>query len=250
MLEDEIHESWRAPLANFAGSPEGRETLRKLHLLLGRAPASYNPARADVFAAFRATPFDKVRVVIIGQDPYPNPDYATGLAFATPIGQPMGKSMAMIYCAIATDLGGKIPTHGNLDHLTQQGVFLLNRMLTFSKNDLTVHRNAGWQVFTQAVVTLLASSERPIHFMLWGKKAQKIKLPPDYPERLIHKAPHPSPLNINSEEFRICRHFSKVNAILVARKMKVQRGEEERIEGVNYEPINWFPAPPDPILND
>ena len=218
-------ENWRAPLVPFSESLVGQAILPELHRLLQREQATYNPAMADVFAAFRETPFDKVRVVIIGQDPYPNPDYATGLAFATPIGQPMGKSMAMIYCAIATDLGGKIPIHGNLDHLTQQGVFLLNRMLTFGRDDIVMHRNAGWQVFTQAVVTALAVN-RKIHFMLWGKKAQKIKLPPDYPEHLIHKAPHPSPLNIDSEEFRICRHFSAVNYDL-------------RIQG--EPPISWFP---------
>ena len=234
---NEMHVSWRMPLDAFRKSHEGRATLRNLHRLLQRDQAIYYPARADVFAAFRKTPFHKVRVVIIGQDPYPCRKNATGLAFSTPIGRDMAKSVAMIYCAIATDLGGKIPIYGDLNHWASQGVLLLNRVLTFSKDgkknaDADIDR--GWEKFTQAVVTALAKDGRFIHFMLWGEYAKEIVLPTNYPGHLIHPAPHPSPIVVDFEEFRKCGHFSAVNDEI---RDSGRAGEEE---------INWFPPLGDP----
>ena len=236
MIINEMHESWHTPLAPFSRTLVGETALRDLHRLLRRAPATYHPVRENVFAAFEKTHFSNVRVVIIGQDPYPCRNNATGLAFSTPVGRDMAKSVAMIYCAIATNISGKIPKYGNLDHLAQQGVLLLNRSLTLHANTVqNKQARKNWRLFTQAVVQALIDSERSIHFMLWGGKAQKIKLPPDYQRSLIHRAPHPAVIEIEKfEEFRKCGHFSAVNDEI---RDSGRAGEEE---------INWFPPLGDP----
>ncbi len=228
-LIEGLEQDWKDALADFMRSRDGIAALDSLDTLLNVEPVNYHPTGRDILNAFHATPFNDVRVVIIGQDPYPDKKNATGVAFSTPILRPMGKSAAMIYCAIATDLGGKIPIHGNLDHLTQQGVLLLNRCLTYHGNGIEKSEAmTKWSVFTEAVVKALsdASTRQQLHFMLWGKKVEDLKDKIDTEKHRIHEAPHPSPLNINSEGFRICRHFSAVNNIL-------------RVSG--EEPINWLP---------
>ncbi len=219
-------DDWQAALAPFAESHEGRDNLRDLDTILERAPATYHPARENVFAAFHATPFDKVRVVIIGIAPYPNEPDATGVAFSTPIDRNMTKSVAMIYCAIATDLGGKIPIHGNLDHWTGQGVLLLNRCLTYHGND---HENreamTKWLVFTKAVVKALLDSGRPIQFMLWGYDAYNIQW--EIPPCRRYEAFHPAfRTDDTMNAFLTCYHFSKVNKALLKSFRK---------------PIKWMP---------
>ncbi len=221
----QLDRSWRTALSNF---PNREAILDDLDTILAINPINYYPTGKQIFAAFHATPFDKVRVVIIGKDPYPQQADATGMAFSTPIGRPMSQSVAMIYCSIASDLGGKIPIHGNLDHWAQQDILLLNRVLTFCNDGKgnNTHMNVKWKNFTQAVVQVLIDSRRPIHFVRWGCEAQEINIPNDYPKHLIHTAPHPSPRNINSERFRTCYSFSKIN--------------KELLKNLDT-PINWLP---------
>ncbi len=239
----QLDRSWRVALVGFMRSRDGIATLNSLDTLLVREQATYHPAREDVFAAFRATHFNDVRVVIIGQDPYPNPDYATGLAFSMPDDETdFSSSIKKIHCAIKRDLEEDAPAHGNLNHWARQGVLLLNRVLTYrlkiqpnnpdTGQPSTKKENADnckeWRDFTQAVVQALARSGRPIQFILWGEKAQEIKLP-DYPECLIHKAPHPTPRTaLLVKKFRNCQHFSQVNDILVA---------------MGDKPIDWIKDP-------
>ncbi len=237
----QLDRSWRVALAGFIGSRDGSTALDILDALLQEDDGNYTPEREQIFAAFRETSFDSVRVVIIGQDPYPNPLYATGLAFSTDGCMP--DSLKNIYKAIKSDLGEDSPRHGRLERWAEQGVFLLNRVLTFCEDEenedvKNKHDCKEWRDFTQAVVQALTNSKRPIQFILWGKKAQEIKLP-DYPESLIHRAYHPKPRDgQKARDFINCQHFSKVNNILVA------MGEE---------PINWIrdiPAPPPQARND
>ena len=230
MLEDEIHESWQEALNNPRNPSEWRANLRDLDTILERDRGNYHPEKEYVFVAFDKTEFNDVRVVIIGQDPYPNPDYATGVAFSMPDDETdFSSSIKKIHCAIERDLEEDAPADGNLDHWARQGVLLLNRSLTLHVNsEENKQARKNWRLFTQAVVQALAKSKRPIQFILWGKKAQEIKLP-DYPECLIHKAPHPTPRTaLLVKKFRNCQHFSKVNDILVA---------------MGDKPIDWIKDP-------
>ncbi len=244
MLQD-IPQNWRYALNNCVDCNGWTDAIDEVHAFLQTECAGqhrYHPRGRNIFKAFYKTRFNDVRAVIIGQDPYPCKKNATGVAFSTPIGRPMTKSVAMIYCAIATDLSGKIPVHGNLDYWMQQGVFLLNRVLTYrlkpprnnrrNAKKENIHSNEGWEKFTQFVVQALAKREIPMHFILWGEDAQKIKLPNDYPKYLIHKAPHPAaPLSKDFEKFRTRRHFFAIDKEM---KKNARAGEGEV-------PIIWLP---------
>ena len=234
-LIDGLEQGWKDALAGFKTSNDYQTAREGLNAILNVTPVNYHPAMEDVFAAFRETPFDKVRVVIIGQDPYPEEANATGLAFSMRMPDPvpanddeadLSSSIKRIYEAIKSDLGEDSPRHGNLKRWAKQGVLLLNRSLTLHVNPEENKRaRKNWHAFTQAVVQALTKSKRPIQFILWGNKAQEIKLP-DYPESLIHRAWHPTPRDgQKARDFINCQHFSKVNDILVA------MGEE---------PINWI----------
>ncbi len=233
----QLDRSWRVALVGFMRSQKGKHVLRELDILLRQDDDNYYPRRDKVFAAFEKTSFDKVRVVIIGQDPYPRHPDATGLAFSMPMPPPdtpdneiiVSPSIQRIHCAIKRDLEEEPPKHGNLDHWAKQGVLLLNRSLTFHENSEENNQACkNWRLFIKAVVQVLAKSKRPIQFILWGEKAQETKLP-DYPECLIHKAPHPEPRTAyHIKKFRNCQHFSKVNDILVA---------------MGDKPIDWIKDP-------
>ncbi len=235
MLEDEIHESWQEALDNPRNPSEWRANLRDLDTILERDRGNYYPEKEYVFVAFDKTEFNDVRVVIIGKDPYPRRADATGLAFST--GGCMTDSLEIIYKAVKSDLGEDSPRHGRLERWAEQGVLLLNRVLTFCEDEenedvKNKHDCKEWRAFTQAVVQALTKSKRPIQFVLWGDEAKRTILT-NYPESLIHRAYHPMPRDgQKTRDFINCQHFSKVNNILVA------MGEE---------PINWIrdiPAPP------
>ncbi len=247
MIEDEIHESWRAPLAGFFRSPEGRIILRDLDAILERDRDNYYPRRENIFAAFEKTPFDKVRVVIVGQDPYPRHPDATGLAFST--GGRMTSSLESIYAAIEyDDVPFEKPNHGNLERWAEnEDVLLLNSALTVRRVDRTNMHRESWEGFIQAVVEVLAGSGRPIHFMLWGTHAHAFECHvhafechPEAPLCTVLKAYHPvADASDNDMNFQTCQHFSKVNTILRARKRAMERAGERPIQGVNYDPIDW-----------
>ncbi len=249
MLND-IPKNWQKALKDYVGKDRWEGIIKKLEDFL-QDEEDYHPQEEKIFAAFHAIPFHKVRAVIIGQDPYPEKKYATGLSFSMPMPRPnveikLSQSIKGIHCAIKRDLKKDPPKHGNLDHWAKQGVLLLNRVLTYRLKIQPTNPNTGrpypkkenlhnckeWHDFTQAVVQALAKSDRPIQFILWGNEAQKLKpyIKPHIKGRCyhIHCAPHPHPIGQPCllERFKNCNHFSAVNVIL-------------RASGVK--PINWFP---------
>lgn len=171
------------------------------------------PTEADVFAAFRLTPFAGVRVVILGQDPYPNPGQATGLAFSVPRDlRPLPTSLVNIHQAMRHD-GLTPPEHGDLTAWAEQGVLLLNTALTVPHGGKPNH-SARWRPFTRAVISLLSERERPVVFVLWGAEARTWKTSITNPEGRVVEAPHPASRGPSQAQFRESRTFSRVNQCL------------------------------------
>lgn len=171
------------------------------------------PRGSLIFNAFDSTPFDKVKVVILGQDPYHNPKQAHGLSFSVPMGVGIPASLRNIYKELAANIEGfEIPNHGNLEKWTTQGVFLLNAMLTVEHKSAGSHRKIGWQRFTDAVIRKLSEEREGIIFMLWGNFAKAKEALIDIEKHHVLKAVHPSPLAGNA--FLGNKHFSTANDIL------------------------------------
>ncbi|MFA5616307.1 MAG: uracil-DNA glycosylase [Syntrophorhabdaceae bacterium] len=178
------------------------------------------PAPENLFKAFWLTPFSKVKVVILGQDPYHNPGQAHGLCFSVPDNITLPPSLQNIYKEIEKDLGIKKDFHsGNLENWAQQGVFLLNAILTVVAHQPTSHRNHGWEEFTDAIMKKLSEEKENLVFMLWGNYARSKKTLIDNTKHLILEAPHPSPLSAYAGFFG-CRHFSQCNHYLKTKKIK------------------------------
>ncbi|PIE74237.1 MAG: uracil-DNA glycosylase [Deltaproteobacteria bacterium] len=173
------------------------------------------PPVEQVFNAFKHTEFADVKVVILGQDPYHGAGQANGLAFSVNRDVAIPPSLKNIYKEIASDIGAMPPKHGDLTHWADQGVLLLNTVLTVEASRANSHRNQGWEVFTDAVITSLNQTEQHIVFLLWGAPAQKKALLVDATKHTILKAPHPSPLSAYRGFFG-CRHFSRANEALIA----------------------------------
>lgn len=171
------------------------------------------PPGDDIFNAFSFTPLEKVKVVILGQDPYHNVGQAHGLCFSVNKGVDIPPSLVNIYKELHDDLGCNIPDHGNLTEWAQQGVLLLNTVLTVRAHEANSHRNMGWEEFTDAAMQVLNKVDRPIVFMLWGSPAQTKGRILNNPNHLVLKAPHPSPLSAYRGFFG-CRHFSQCNDFL------------------------------------
>jgi uracil-DNA glycosylase len=184
------------------------------------------PPGSLIFNAFNSTPFDAVKVVILGQDPYHNPGEAMGLSFSVPKGMRVPPSLVNIYKALHADLGLPIPPHGDLSPWASEGVFMLNAMLTVEHNRPQSHQHIGWQTFTDAVIGKLSAKREGLVFLLWGNFAKKKKLLIDTSRHLVLEAQHPSPLA--GTGFSGCRHFSKANIYLESRGMA---------------PVNWAIAP-------
>ncbi|MGD9662094.1 MAG: uracil-DNA glycosylase [Porticoccaceae bacterium] len=165
------------------------------------------------FNAFNTTPFDKVKVVILGQDPYHGPNQAHGLCFSVLPGVQIPPSLMNIYKEIQADLGIASPKHGCLTHWAEQGVLLLNATLTVEQGRAGAHQGKGWEVFTDCAVQALNDRREQLVFMLWGSYAQKKGAIIDTKRHLVLKAPHPSPLSAH-RGFLGCRHFSQANAYL------------------------------------
>ncbi len=175
-----------------------------------------------IFNAFDKTPFDKVRVVILGQDPYHGPGQAMGLCFSVPRQVAVPASLKNIFKELNRDIGLPIPGHGDLTAWTRQGIFLLNAILTVEKGQAGGHSKIGWQIFTDAVIKTLSDHRDGLIFLLWGNYARSKKILIDGTKHTILEAAHPSPLA--RDAFKGCAHFSKTNSILLS------RGEK---------PINW-----------
>ena len=177
------------------------------------------PKGKDIFNAFNSTPVDKVKVVIMGQDPYHGPNQAHGLCFSVMDGVKIPPSLRNIYKEINADIGIDIPKTGCLQGWAEQGVLLLNNVLTVEQGKANSHKNCGWEVFTAKAIERLSQKREGIVFFLWGSNAQKKEELIDSRKHLILNAPHPSPLSAFSGFFG-CKHFSKANSYLKARGEK------------------------------
>lgn len=181
------------------------------------------PASDEIFTAFHLTPLDQVKVVILGQDPYHNPGQAHGLCFSVKPQIEPPPSLVNIYKELHDDLGCKIPNNGYLVHWAEQGVLMLNTVLTVQAHKPFSHHGVGWEEFTDAAIEVLNRQEQPIVFILWGKPAQEKAKKLNNPKHLILRAPHPSPLSAYRGFFG-SKPFSKAN---------------EFLEKNGAEPIDW-----------
>jgi uracil-DNA glycosylase len=165
-----------------------------------------------IFNAFNKTPFDQVKVVILGQDPYHNPGEAMGLSFSVPRGVKVPPSLLNIYKEIKAELGYEAPGHGDLSHWAEQGVLMLNAMLTVEARQPASHQKIGWQTFTDAVIKCISDNKDGVVFLLWGNFAKGKKILIDTNKHYVLEAAHPSPLAGNA--FQGCGHFAYTNTIL------------------------------------
>lgn len=173
------------------------------------------PPGGQIFAAFDACPFDKTKVVILGQDPYHDVGQAHGLSFSVPDGVPAPPSLVNIQREISDDLGKPMAQSGNLERWAKQGVLLLNATLTVEAHRAGSHQNRGWEEFTDEAILRLAQDKEHLVFMLWGSYAQRKGAFIDPAKHLVLKAPHPSPLSAYRGFFG-CKHFSKANDYLIS----------------------------------
>lgn len=212
---DSIPESWKEPLKEICTSPAIESLITFLQERENIGAVIY-PQKQNIFAALKATPFDKVSVVIVGQDPYHGPGQAHGLSFSVQSGIAQPPSLRNIFKELHTDINVPIPPTGSLVYWAQQGVLLLNSILTVEAHTPASHANKGWELFTDAIIQALIMQNKPIVFMLWGAYAQKkvahLHLSIDRSIHLILKAAHPSPFSVT--KFLGCRHFSKTNNFL------------------------------------
>lgn len=207
--------AWRGPLAPTLDSPEFAALARRVDAAY--AAGAVYPPKEELFRAFSLTPPASVRAVILGQDPYHEPGQANGLAFSVRRGVTPPPSLRNLLCELRGDLGCPGPPDGDLTGWAEQGVLLLNTVLTVRAGEANSHRALGWQAFTGAVVGAAAALAQPVAFVLWGAQAQKQAAraaASPYP-RLVLRAPHPSPLSAHRGFFG-SRPFSQVNAFLAA----------------------------------
>ena len=207
-----IAEDWKALLADEFEQPYFAE-------LVGFVREEYGsrqifPRGANIFRAFDKCPFDKLKVVIIGQDPYHGEGQANGLCFSVNDGVQFPPSLRNIFQEVESDTGAPVPTSGNLDRWAEQGVLLLNAVLTVRAHEAASHAGRGWERFTDAVVREIAARREGVVYMLWGSYAQRKGAIADPSRNCILKAVHPSPLSAYRGFFG-CRHFSQANNYLV-----------------------------------
>lgn len=208
-----LEPSWLAVLKSEFEKPY-MTNLKKFLQTEKEAEQVVYPKNADIFRAFNDTPFDKVKVVILGQDPYHGPNQAHGLSFSVQKGIAIPKSLINIYKELATDIPGFVkPAHGNLEEWAKQGVLLLNATLTVRAGEAASHQKKGWEVFTDEVIHTLSEKRTGLVFILWGAYAQS-KIPLiDQSKHHIIKSVHPSPLSVE-RGFWGSKPFSKANAYL------------------------------------
>lgn len=208
-----IPDSWLPALGEETAKPY----YQQLYRFVGEERRSYKvyPPGDDVFNALRYTPFERVRVVIIGQDPYHDENQAHGLAFSVRPGVAAPPSLVNIFKELRDDIQFRIPNHGCLIPWAEQGVLLLNAVLTVRAHQANSHQGKGWETFTDAVLRAINQKTSRIVFLLWGSYAQRKAELIDGSRHTLLKAPHPSPLSA-SRGFFGCRHFSRANAVLQA----------------------------------
>lgn len=213
-----IEASWRALLGEEFSKPYMQNLSRYLRAQKQAGKRIFPPGE-QIFAAFDATPVERVKVVVIGQDPYHGPGQAHGLCFSVQPGVDLPPSLRNIYTEIAADLNVPADFHrgnGCLTSWAEQGVLLLNSVLTVEQGRAGAHQGQGWEEFTDAAVTALAANREGLVFLLWGSYAQKKVARLDGRRHCLLRAPHPSPLSAHRGFFG-CRHFSKANEFLHTR---------------------------------
>ena len=207
----QIEEGWKAVLADQFEQPYF-QAIKTFLVQEREAGKVIYPPGPLIFNAFNQTPFDQVRVVILGQDPYHNPGEAMGLSFSVPKGVRVPPSLKNIYKELNSSLGMAVPSHGDLTPWAKQGVLMLNSMLTVGHNAPASHAKIGWNILTDAVINTVSVKKTGVVFLLWGKFAQSKKTLIDTQKHHVLEAAHPSPLAGNA--FQGCGHFVKTNQIL------------------------------------
>ena len=220
-IDPRIHESWKNLLLDEFSQPYFL-ALKDFLVEEKKNHVVYPPGN-KIFAALDHTPFDRVKVVILGQDPYHGQGQAHGLCFSVPRGIKPPPSLVNIFKELNSDLGIPIPPHGNLEAWARQGVLLLNATLTVRANQARSHQNKGWEQFTDSIIRRLSEQKEGLVFILWGRFAQAKEDLVDARKHHILKAAHPSPFSAHSGFFG-CQHFSRTNKIL---------------EGHGLDPVNW-----------
>ncbi|MBL4772183.1 MAG: uracil-DNA glycosylase [Alcanivoracaceae bacterium] len=212
MPEIKLHKSWKNLLKDEF---EQSYMLKLKEFLLEQKQQGkiIFPVGDKIFNALNSTPVDDVKVVILGQDPYHGPNQAHGLCFSVQKGVAIPPSLRNIYKELHQDIGFNIPTHGNLQSWAQQGVLLLNSVLTVNQAQAGSHRGKGWEIFTDKIIAKLNSQHKNIVYMLWGSYAHKKGTSIDTQNNLVLKSVHPSPLSAH-RGFLGCRHFSQCNEYL------------------------------------
>ena len=223
-MEVNMEASWNNALSNLFDKPYFKQIAAHLKTEKALKTIIY-PKGSLIFNAFEQTPFDKVKVVILGQDPYHNPEQAMGLSFSVPDGIKTPPSLMNIYKELNKDIGMPIPTTGNLTKWANQGVLLLNAVLTVRANEPASHAKIGWMNFTDDVIQLLSNEKKDLVFLLWGNFAQQKQMYIDATKHKILKAAHPSPFSAYNGFFE-CKHFSATNEYLVKHHLN---------------PIDWTP---------
>ena len=223
-MEVDIEESWKIAISNLFDKPYFNQITA--HLKTERAlKRIIYPKGSLIFNAFKQTPFDKVKVVILGQDPYHNPEQAMGLSFSVPDGTKIPPSLMNIYKELNKDIGMPIPITGNLTNWANQGVLLLNSVLTVRANEPASHAKVGWINFTDDIIQILSNEKKHLVFILWGNFAQQKQIYIDATKHKILKAAHPSLFSAYNGFFG-CKHFSATNEYLVEH---------------HQNPIDWTP---------
>jgi len=210
MINPQLHDSWKALLLEEFQ----KDYFIQLKQFLVEEKAKYvvYPPSNLIFSAFNFTPFDEVKVVILGQDPYHGGGQANGFCFSVNDGVAMPPSLKNIFKEVVADCGCAIPLTGNLEHWAKQGVFLLNATLTVRQNIAGSHQKKGWEQFTDSVIKLISDNKENVVFLLWGNYARAKKELIDSQKHLVLEAAHPSPLARGA--FFGSKHFSQTNAYL------------------------------------
>lgn len=214
-MDVKIEESWKELLKEEFDKPYFESISLHLKTEKQQGKIIYPPGSL-IFNAFNTTPVEKVKVVILGQDPYHGPKQAHGLCFSVQAGVPPPPSLVNIFKELQDDVGIPIPGHGNLTKWAQQGVFLLNASLTVRAGEPMSHARIGWAAFTDTVIKKISEVRPHVVFLLWGKFAQEKRILIDENKHCVLKAAHPSPLSAYAGFFG-CKHFSKANAYLMSK---------------------------------
>ena len=221
-LNIKVEESWKLVLKEEFNKPYFIQLVNHIKTEKEQGKLIY-PKGSNIFNAFNKTPLEKIKVVILGQDPYHGPNQAHGLSFSVQKGIPFPPSLQNIFKELQRDTGTPYPSHGDLSSWAQEGVFLLNASLTVRAAEPMSHSQIGWAIFTDAVIRTISKDCPKVVFMLWGKFAQEKQTLIDSSKHLILKAPHPSPLSAH-QGFVGCGHFSACNHFLAKN---------------GIDPINW-----------